>query len=257
MRRSLLIPVFLSVFLAGLVAAFFGNCIAAPDPASPPAGSSNAYSGIIAHQTTGWGVYDIKACPAGIQIVTRSGATLVAVPPDWTVYLFRKGQKRAAKLTYARFETKNQYAMKLSEIGQRPRIIDFLGMKAIQFNFNINKRLDESMSLGSLYRSKQIQPIVLRKEVLFAPPNDLIPKQAKEIWRSYFEIPVREEIPLQTILFLANGDKRMPMETKTFKRGNMTASDFTVPKGLEYTAQYVEMIYGKEMEGVADLLVDP
>lgn len=219
--------------------------------------NSASYSGIAAHQTTGWGVYDTKACPAGIRIQVQTGTVLVAAPPDWTVYMFRKGQKKAAKMTYEMFRTKNRFSVKLSQIRERPRTIRVAGHKAVSYSFDVNKRLDETTGLGSLYRSRQTQPIVLRKEVVFAPDTDFIPKQAKEIWRSYFESPVVEEIPLETILYLQGGEKRVHMETITFTRAVMTAADFAVPKGLNYTAQFVEMIYGKEMEGVADLLLDP
>jgi len=269
---------FLAIYSAALVPLFIAaSMIAAPEPgqAAPGSGSTApgkpsvsssqisaaktgaSYSGITAHQTTGWGVYDTKACPAGISIRVQTGTVLVATPPDWTVYMFRKGQKKAAKLTYAMFRTKNRFSVKLSQIRERPRTIRVAGHKAISYSFDVNKRLDESTSFGSLYRTRQTQPIVLRKEVVFAPETDYIPKQAKEIWRSYFESPVVEEIPLETILYLQGGEKRVHMETITFTRATMTAADFAVPKGLSYTAQFVEMIYGKEMEGVADLLLDP
>jgi hypothetical protein len=215
--------------------------------------SPKSYEGLSAHQTTGWGVYDTKACPAGIRIQAQTGTVLVATPPDWTVYLFRKGQKKAAKLSYAMFRTKNRFSLKLSDIREKPRTIKVAGNRAISYTFEVNKRLDET----TMYRSRQAQPIVLRKEVVFASETNFIPKQAKEIWRSYFESPVVEEIPLQTILYMMNGEKRVPMETITFKRETMTAADFRVPPGLSYTAQFVEMIYGKEMEGAADLLLEP
>ncbi len=225
--------------------------------AAKPTVSAKSYAGLSAHQTTGWGVYDTKACPAGIRIQVQTGTILVATPPDWTVYMYRKGQKKAAKLSYAMFRTKNRFAVKLSQIREKPRTIKVAGHKAISYTFDVNKKLDESTSFGSLYRSRQAQPIVLRKEVVFAPDTDFIPKQAKEIWRSYFESPVVEEIPLQTILYLMGGEKRVHMETITLKPETMTPADFSVPPGLSYTAQFVEMIYGKEMEGVADLLLDP
>ena len=155
------------------------------------------------------------------------------------------------------FRTKNRFSVRLSAIRERPRTIKVAGHKAILYSFDINKKLDETTGIGSLYRSKLQQQIVTRKEVVFAPDTDFIPKQAKEIWRSYFESPVVEEIPLETILYLDGGEKRVHMETISFKPATMTAADFEVPKGLSYTAQFVEMIYGKEMEGVADLLMDP
>ncbi len=87
------------------------------------------------------------------------------------------------------FRTKNRFAVKLSQIREKPRTIKVAGHKAISYSFEVNKKLDETTSFGSLYRSRQAQPFVLRKEVVFAPDTDFIPKQAKEIWRSYFESP--------------------------------------------------------------------
>lgn len=72
-----------------------------------------------------------------------------------------------------------------------------------------------------------------------------------------FVVPVFEEIPMQTILHLSNGEIRAYFDTKSFSRATMKAQDFAVPSGLSYTSQLAEMIYGKEMEGVADLLPDP
>ncbi len=255
------------IALTAVVLGFSAIAMAAPGAPAPaaklatasvkPAISGKSYFGINAHQTTGWGVYDTKACPAGIRIQVQTGTVLVAEQPDWTVYLYRPGQKKAAKMSYALFRTKNRFSVKLSQIREKPRTIQVAGHKAISYSFEVNKPLDETTSFGSLYRSRQAQPVVLRKEVVFAPDTDYIPKQAKEIWRAYFESPVVEEIPLQTILYLLNGEKRMHMETISFKRATLTPADFIVPSGLSYTAQFVEMIYGKEMEGVADLLLDP
>lgn len=219
--------------------------------------NDDKYSGIISHLTTGWGVYDIKACPAGIRIQSQTGAILIATPPDWTVFVFRPNQKKAAKLSYAMFRTKNRFNVKPSSIREKPRTIRTAGINAVQYTFYINSKLDETTSLTSLYRSQQKQQIVLRKELAFAPVADNVPKQAREIWRSYFESPVVEQIPVSTVLYMASGERRVLMDTKTFKRGRMKPSDFVVPPGLTYTGQFVEMIYGKEMEGVADLLLEP
>ena len=226
-------------------------------PASAAPASKDKYVGVISHFTTGWGVYDIKACAAGIRIQSQTGAILIATPPDWTVFVFRPKQMKAAKMTYAMFRTKNRFAVKLSSIREKPRAIRIAGINAVQYTFYINSKLDETTSLTSLYRSQQKQQIVLRKELAFAPGTDNVPKQAKEIWRSYFESPVVEEIPISTVLYMAGGERRVLMDTKTFKRGTMSHSDFVVPTGLSYTGQFVEMIYGKEMEGVADLLLEP
>ncbi|MBX9948940.1 MAG: hypothetical protein K2Y39_07245 [Candidatus Obscuribacterales bacterium] len=221
---------------------------------SKPAVAAKFYEGIVAHQTTGWGLFDTKVCHAGIRIESQTGAILIAQPPDWTVYVFRKNQKKAAKMSYELFRTKNRYAVKLSQIREKPRTVKIAGVNALMYSFVIDKSLDELTTLGSFFRSNQKQQIVHRKEVSFAPSSDLVPKQAKEIWRSYFESPVIEEIPLSTTLYFANGEKRLNMSTNSYKRSTMTAADFTVPPGLSYTAQFIEMIYGKEMEGVADLL---
>lgn len=220
-------------------------------------GSGKTYTGIIAHQMTGWGVYDTKACAGGIRIQSQTGAILVAAPPDWTVYVFRKGQKKAAKLPYATFLTKNRFSVRLSAIRERPRATRIAGVNAIFYSFNINKRLDETTSLSSLYRTQQTHPFIERKEIAFPANSYDLPIQAKEIWRSYFESPVVAEIPLETTLYMLGGEKRMHMETKSFKRGPMSAAEFKPPSGLNFSGQFVEMIYGKEMEGLSDLLMEP
>ncbi len=241
-----------AVFIAVLTAVAISVFAVAANAANSD-NSSKSYSGIIARQVTSWGIYDVKACPQGIRIHTQYGAILVAKPPDWTVYIFRKGEKRAAKMSYAMFQTKNPRAVRLSRIKEKPRAIKVAGVNAIMYSFNINQKLDDT-TMRSLYRSRAAQPIVTRKEVVFAPNTDFIPKQAKGIWSSFFEIPAIEEIPLETIVYLQGGEKRAYFDTKKFSLGKMTAADFVVPEGLNYTSQFAEMIYGKEMEGVADLL---
>ena len=220
-----------------------------------PRAQARSYAGVAASQTTNWGMYKVKACSNGIRIETQNKAICVATPPDWTVYIFRQGQKRAAKITYAMFRTKNLRAVKLSQIRMRPRTKRVAGIEAIAYDFDINQRLEDT-TMGGLYRSREKAPMVLRKEVVFAPNLDLIPKYAKGIWSNFFEIPGFEEIPMQTILHLDDGEKRAYFDTKSFGRATMTSQDFAVPSGLSYTSQFAEMIYGKEMEGVADLL-DP
>lgn len=222
--------------------------------APKPAVAAKSYEGIVAHQTTGWGIFDTKVCKAGIRIESQTGAILIARPPDWTVYVFRKNQKKASKMSYQLFRTKNRFAVKLSEIKEKPRTVRVAGVNALMYSFVIDRSLDEMATLGSFFRSNQKKQIIHRKEVSFAPATDLVPKQGKEIWRSYFESPVIEEIPLSTTLYFANGEKRLNMVTNRYARSTMKAEDFTVPSGLSYTAQFIEMIYGKEMEGVAELL---
>lgn len=221
--------------------------------ASKPA-QAKSYLGIVARQTTGWGIFDIKVCPAGIRIESQTGAILIAQPPEWTVYIFRKNQKKASKMSYQLFRTKNRYAVRLSQISEKPRTVKIAGVNALLYSFQVGRPLDEMTSLGSIYRSNQKQQIVQRKEVTFAPATELVPKQAKEIWRSYFESPVIEEIPLTTTLYFVNGERRASIDTTRYTRATVHSSDFFVPAGLSYTAQFIEMIYGKEMEGVADLL---
>jgi hypothetical protein len=216
--------------------------------------SAKSYAGISARQTTGWGIFEIKICPAGIRIESQTGAILIAQPPDWTVYIYRKNQKKAAKMSYQLYRTKNRYAVKLSQIREKPRMVKVAGVNALSYSFDVGRPLDEMTSLGSLYRSKQNTQIVQRKEVTFAPHAEYLPNQAKEIWRSYFESPVIDEIPLTTTLYFANGEKRASMDTTSYLRATMKPTDFAVPPGLSFTAQFIEMIYGKEMEGVADLL---
>ncbi len=220
------------------------------------AGLAKSYSGIVARQVTSWGIYDIKVCSEGIRIHTQYGAILVAKPPDWTIYIFRNGEKRAAKMSYAMFQTKNPNALRLSQIRAKPRTIRIAGVNATMYSFQINQKLDDT-TMGSLYRTRAAKPVVTRKEVAFALNTDFIPKKAKGIWSNFFEIPVVEEIPMETIVYLQGGEKRAYFDTKKFGRGKMTAADFIAPPGLNYTAQFAEMVYGKEMEDVADLLPEP
>lgn len=220
---------------------------------SAGAAAAKSYRGIVARQTTSWGIYEIKACERGIRIAPHNGAVLIACPPDWTIYIFRKGQKRAAKIPYEKFRTKNQNAVKLSSIKAKALIKLVAGIKATQFNFRINQRLADT-TMGGLYRTRETQPLVMNKEVVFAPNIETVPKKAKGIWSNFFEIPIFEEIPMQIILHLKGGETRAYFDTKSMKEGNMTDADFAVPSGLSYTAQFAEMIYGQETEGVADLL---
>lgn len=215
--------------------------------------AADPYRGIIARQTTTWGIYEIKACERGIRMSTQNGTILIARPPDWTIYIFRKGQKRAAKIPYEKFRTKNQNAVKISSIKVKPQTKIVVGIKAMQFNFRINQRLQDT-TMGGLYMTREAQPVVINKEVVFAPDIESVPKKAKGIWSNFFEIPVFEEIPMQIILHLASGESRAYFDTKSMKEGKMIDGDFFVPAGLAYTAQFAEMIYGQETEGVADLL---
>lgn len=106
--------------------------------------AADPYRGIIARQTTTWGIYEIKACERGIRMSTQNGTILIARPPDWTIYIFRKGQKRAAKIPYEKFRTKNQNAVKISSIKVKPQTKIVVGIKAMQFNFRINQRLQDT-----------------------------------------------------------------------------------------------------------------
>jgi len=217
------------------------------------AAATKSYNGLIARQSSTWGLYTVKVCEQGIRIDTQSEASLIAAPPDWTIYVFRKGKKRAAKIPYEKFRTKNLHAVKLSSIKEKPLTKLVAGVKAIQFNFKINHRLEDT-TMGGLYMSQEHRPLVILKEVVFAPDMPGVPKKAKGVWSNFFEIPIYEEIPMQIILHLSNGETRAYFNTKSIGSGKVTDAELTVPAGLEYTAQFAEIIFGKETEGVADLL---
>lgn len=216
----------------------------------------SSYSGICAKQRTGYGVFTIKASPKGLRIESQNGAILIASPPDWTVYVFRKEQKKAARLSYQMFRTKNRFSVNVSTIKVRPRKVNVAGIPAVMYSVDLNQKLDDSATFSSLYRSKEKEKVVTRKELTFAVGQNVVPPQAKEIWRSYLESVIQEMIPLNTTLYLSDGDRRVFLETLSFRKASMNAADLTVPKGLNFTGEFVEMLYGKEMEGVADLLFD-
>lgn len=213
-----------------------------------------SYEGVVARQITNWGIYTVRACARGIRLETQNDAVCIAKPPDWTIYIYRRGQKRAARITYEMFRTKNLKAVKLAQINVRPQTKKVAGVPALQYMFDVNQRLQDT-TLGSLYQTRQVQPVVLKKEVVFAANVPSVPKQAKGVWANFFEIPIIEEIPMQVILHLDNGERGAYFDTKSFGPARLSADDLKVPAGLTYTAQFAEMIYGKETEGVADLLL--
>ncbi|HNB22152.1 MAG TPA: hypothetical protein PKZ32_07040 [Candidatus Melainabacteria bacterium] len=249
----------LTLFLAVMAWAFSGYSAAKSVPDSPVSQTHrtrqklSSYDGVVAQQTSNWGLYTVKACPFGIRIETQNKAVCVAHPPDWTVYIFRRGQKRAAKITYAMFRTKNLRAVRVEQLKVKPYPKRVLGIDGRQLVFDVNQKLQDT-TMGGLYLSRENQPVVLKKEFVFASRISCVPSQAKGIWSNFFEVPLFEEIPLQIVLHLQDGEKRAYFDTKRFSFAKLTADDFMVPSGLSYTAQFAEMIYGKEMEGVADLL---
>lgn len=254
MRMARKLPVIFSGSLSLLclsIGAFFLST------GSKAIATARDYAGVDAHQVTNWGIFETKACPAGIRIETQTGAILIATAPAWDVVIFRKSQKSACRLTYSKFLSKNRASLKVSQVQQRPRFSKVAGINAFSFTFDINRKLDETASVGSIYRSKQNQPFVLKKEVLFAKDVENVPIQAKEIWRSYFESPLQNEIPLETVLTMAGNSKHRHMETKSFKRAAITPADFSIPKGLEYSAQFAQVLYGNDLERIMDLLSDP
>lgn len=85
----------------------------------------------------------------------------------------------------------------------------------------------------------------------------MLPPQVKEIWRTYFEFSFIEKVPLEYYMELGDGSKRYSFQTLSQKYVNVPASHFDHPKGLEYTAEFMQMVYGQKMEDVADLLMSP
>ncbi len=84
-----------------------------------------------------------------------------------------------------------------------------------------------------------------------------LPQKAKEIWRTYFEFSFIEKIPLEYYLELGDGKKRYAFQTVAQKETTVPASEFEHPKGLEYSGEFMQLIYGQKMEDVADLLMSP
>ena len=114
-----------------------------------------SYDGVVARQITNWGIYTVRACARGIRLETQNDAVCIAKPPDWTIYIYRRGQKRAARITYEMFRTKNLKAVKLAQINVRPQTKKVAGVPALQYMFDVNQRLQDT-TLGSLYQTPAV-----------------------------------------------------------------------------------------------------
>ncbi len=208
-------------------------------------------------QTSSWGRSVVKACGEGIRIEANTGSVLVAKAPNWDVVIFRPGQKKASKNSFAKFITKyphNDHAEKYRGLRRNAKI---LGAPAVQYVMPINRRLDASDGFGMTFQSKLETPYVSNMVMSLAADSRNLPPKAKEIWRTYFEFSFIEKIPLEYYCELGDGNKRYIFQTIAQKDNTVPAAEFDHPKGLEYTAEFMQMIYGQKMEDVADLLMSP
>ncbi|MBX9948941.1 MAG: hypothetical protein K2Y39_07250 [Candidatus Obscuribacterales bacterium] len=208
-------------------------------------------------QSSNWGKSKIKACSQGIRIEANQGSILVAKAPTWEVVVFRKGQKKASKNSYAKFITKYPTRSHAEKFRGVKRLIKIAGAPAMQYVMPLNRRLDAADGFGHTFQAKLETPYVSNMMMSIAADSIQLPPQAKEIWRTYFEFSFVEKVPLEYYMELGDGSKRYQFQTLSQRYVNVPASEFDHPNGLEYTGEFMQMIYGQKMEDVADLLMSP
>lgn len=229
----------------------------APASNTSPAASSRKVKVWVVNQSSNWGKSTVKACDEGIRIEASTGAILVAKAPTWEVVIFRKGQKQASKNSFAKFITKYPHNISPEKVRARKYNVKVAGAPAVTYAMPINKRLDASDGFGQTFQSKVETPFVTNQYSTYAANSIKLPDKVKEIWRTYFEFPFINCIPLEYYLELADGSKRYSFETHSQKYADLLMSEFDHPSGLTYSAEFMQMIYGKKMEDVADLLMSP
>ncbi len=208
-------------------------------------------------QSSNWGKSIIKVNSQGIRIEANQGSILVAKAPSWEVVVFRKGQKKASKNSYAKFITKYPSRAQADSFRGVKRPVKIAGAPAVQYVMKMNRRLDATDGFGHTFQSKLETPYVSNMMMSIAADSIELPPKAKEIWRTYFEFSFVEKVPLEYYMELGDGSKRYQFQTLSQRYVNIPASEFDHPKGLEYTGEFMQMIYGQKMEDVADLLMSP
>ncbi|MCC7530573.1 MAG: hypothetical protein IT342_18765 [Candidatus Melainabacteria bacterium] len=208
-------------------------------------------------QTTNWGKSVVKACAEGIRIEANTGSILVAKAPDWEVVIFRPGQKMASKNSFAKFITKYPHNTRCELFCGIRRNVRIAGAQAVQYVMPINRRLDSSGGFGSTFRSKLETQYVSNMILSVASDSIVLPPKAKEIWRTYFEFSFIEKVPLEYYFELGDGSKRYQFQTVAQNYARVPASEFEHPQGLEYSGEFMQMIFGKKVEDVADILTSP
>lgn len=208
-------------------------------------------------QSSNWGKSTVSACNQGIRIEAHTGSILVAKPPKWEVVIYRKGQKKASKISFAKFITKYPRSTRAESWRYGKRNIKISGAPAVQYILPLNRRLDANNGFGHAFQAKLETPYVSNMIMTNAADSIVLPPQVKEIWRTYFEFSFIEKIPLEYYLELGDGSKRYSFQTLSQKYIDVPASEFDHPNGLEYSAEFMQMIYGQKMEDVADLLMSP
>lgn len=237
----------------------FGAGPLPPGSHSPASGAPAAKTVKVwqVKQSSNWGTSIVKACADGIRIEANTGSILVAKPPNWEVVIYRKGQKKASKNTFAKFITKYPHNDRAESFRGAKKNFQLNGVPAVAYIMRLNRRLDASDGFGHTFQSKLETPFVTNVYMTIAADSIHVPPQAKEIWRTYFEFSLIEKIPLEYYLELADGSKRYQFQTLSQKYANIPVSEFDHPKGLDYSAEFMQMIYGQKMEDVADLLMSP
>ena len=219
--------------------------------------TAKLYKVWLLDQTGSWGKSIVKVNAEGLRIEAATGSILVARAPNWEVVVFRKGQKKAAKISYVKFVNKVSHSIRAESFRGMRRKVQIAGIPAMQYVMPVNRRVEASEGFGHAYRSKLDTPFV--KDMVMATADDSIalPVQVREIWRQYFEFSFIEKIPLEYYSELADGTKRYQFKTISQKYVNLPDSEFDHPKDLAYTAEFMQMVYGQKIEDVADLLMDP
>lgn len=225
--------------------------------ASPAKNAVRTVKAWKVEQSSNWGNSIVKACDAGIRIESNTGSILVAKPPEWTVVIYRPGQKLASKNSYARFITKYPRNTRMEKFHYNYLKIKMAGAPARQYTLPLNRRLDPNDGFGHTFQAKLEVPFVKDQVMTIADDSIKLPAQVKEIWRQYFEFPLIERVPLEYYMLLGNGTKRYQFQTSAQKYVDVPVSEFDFPPGLQYSKEFMQMIYGKQLEDAADLFVGP
>lgn len=245
------------VLCAGIASFASGAATPRPGSGAPAAPAGKMLKVWQVKQTSNWGTSVVKACADGIRIEANTGSILVAKAPTWEVVIFRKGQKKASRNSFEKFITKYPHNERAENFRGAKKNLQVSGVPSVVYIMRVNRKLDANDGFGHTFQAKLETPFVTNMYMTVAADSIVLPRQVKEIWRTYFEFSYIEKVPIEYSLELADGSKRYQFQTLSQKYTIVPASEFDHPRGLDYSAEFMQIIYGQKMEDVADLLMSP
>ncbi|MBX9694007.1 MAG: hypothetical protein K2Z81_16600 [Cyanobacteria bacterium] len=197
------------------------------------------------------GSHRILITPKAFKIISPANHyVIVSKAPDWNVVAFNPRSKMMFETTLANFDgrlaygsnTFGNYLEHLPVLSGQKSADSVFGQQCRKVHM-INHGQDTKRSkTGKVYKAMMFETSDLQVVDYWSWSHSSVPPAVGKILYKIYRLPVQPGMPLRLVALNFEREKRVELDTKTFKKVTITDDAFVVPQGMRKAKSEIEMI---------------